>query len=117
MKGRLNTTIYTVVVVYFVALFAVLMLAYEAGARTNPAGSMSIVDALTSTSAGFRLIAAIAVAVVIGMFVWFRLANAVATPVSKLSDFAERFGAGDYKARLDIESEDDFGYNSQSMNK
>jgi methyl-accepting chemotaxis protein len=106
-----------VVVVNFIALFAVLVLAYEAGAKTNPAGSMSIMDALTSTSAGFRLISATAVAVVIGLFVWFRLSNAVASPVSKLSDFAERFGAGDYKARLDIESEDDFDYISQAMNK
>jgi methyl-accepting chemotaxis protein len=117
MKGRLNTTIYTVVVVNFIALFAVLALAYEAGAKSNPAGGLSLVDALSSTASGFRLISAIAVAVVIGLFVWFRLANTVAGPVSKLSDFAERFGAGDYKARLDIESEDDFGFISRSMNK
>ena len=35
MKGRLNTTIYTVVVVKLIALFAVLVLAYEAGAKSN----------------------------------------------------------------------------------
>ena len=52
MKGRLNTTIYTVVVVNFIALFAVLVLAYEAGAKSNPAGGLSLLDALTSTASG-----------------------------------------------------------------
>ena len=114
MKGRINSTILTVVVVNFFALVAVLLIAYGAGAKS---GGLSIVDAISVTASGSRLLGAVAVIFAGGLFVWFRLANAVAAPVAKLTDFSERFGAGDYRARLDIESEDDFGYVAQNMNR
>ncbi len=117
MKGRINSTILTIVAVNFAGLIGVLVLGYYAGAHTNPNGAFGIVDAFSQTSAGGRLIGGIAIALFAGMFVWFRLANAVAAPVSKLTEFAERFGAGDYKSRLEIDSEDDFGYMAQNMNR
>lgn len=115
MKGRINSAIAMVVVVNFIALFAVLGLAYAAGAKSN---GLSLLDlgALPGAS-GMRLLAASAVALLVGLGIWFMLSNKIAAPVAKLTDFSERFGSGDYKVRLDIASEDDFGLMASNLNR
>src|SRR3954467_10008472 len=108
MKGRLNSTILMLVVVNFVALFAVLTLAFGAGAHSE---GLSLLDVgALKPAAGFRLLAATGVAIIAGLFVWFRMSNKVAAPVSQLVEYAEKFSSGDYKARLDADADDDFGY-------
>lgn len=115
MKGRINSTIGMLVVINFIALFAVLVLAYGAGAKSN---GFSLMDfGALPGAAGLRLLGAVAVALLVGLAVWFVLSNKVAGPVAKVADFSERFGAGDYKVRMDVDSEDDFGFIASNMNR
>src|SRR5579884_2622294 len=108
MKGRLSSTLWVVIGANAVALCAVLWLAYSAGAK---AGGVGILDAPSASgAAGGRLVIAFAVAVLAIAFTIFRLVNRVVDPVKRLSDFAERFSQGDYRARAAIDSGDDFGF-------
>ncbi|HWR35565.1 MAG TPA: HAMP domain-containing methyl-accepting chemotaxis protein [Clostridia bacterium] len=115
MKGRLSSAVSMLVVVNLVALLAVLALGYAAGAKS---GGLSLMDlgALPST-AGLRLLAAAAVALSAGLWIWFRLSNKVVTPIHNLVDFTERLGTGDYKSRLEVESEDDFRFMAENLNR
>ncbi|HYE24999.1 MAG TPA: methyl-accepting chemotaxis protein [Clostridia bacterium] len=115
MKGRINSTIAMLVVVNLVALFAVLALSFSAGAQSK---GMSVLDFGQMTpGSGMRLLAAIAVSLLVGIGVWFSLSNKIAAPVSRLAEFSERFAAGDYKARLEADGSDDFAYIAQNFNR
>jgi twitching motility protein PilJ len=45
------------------------------------------------------------------------LSSKVLTPVKQLTDFSERLAAADYKARLDANSQDDFGFVAANLNR
>jgi methyl-accepting chemotaxis protein len=112
MKGRLNSTIGLVVVVNLVALFGVLMLAYSAGAQS---GGHSMFD--TASPAAMRVFGAVGLAILVGIVIWFWLGSSITSPVKRLVEFSERIGAGDYKSRLSIDTNDDFGYVAENLNR
>lgn len=115
MKGRLNSTLWMMVGANAIALFAVLWLAYNAGAK---AGGVDILDAPSASgSSGAKLVIAVALCVGALAFSIFRIVNKVLDPVKRLTDFAERFSQGDYRSRVAIDSADDFGFIAEHLNR
>jgi twitching motility protein PilJ len=92
-----------------VALFGVLMLAYTAGESHSGSGNV----------AGFpmMLLGAAVAAVLACALLFSMLSSKVLTPVKQLTEFSERLGASDYKARLDANSQDDFGVIATNLNR
>jgi len=115
MKGRLNSTVWLLILLNIAALFVVLVLAYNAGAKSS---GLSITDfgALPS-SAGYMLLGAAFIAVVMGFSLMLLLSSRILKPVKELSDYSERLAAGDYKARVEVETNDDFAFVAENLNK
>jgi len=115
MKGRLNSTLlWRVIVLDAIALFGVLILAYSAGA----AGKVPISDVLSlSRAPGLMMLMAFGLCAFAALVTLFTLDNRVLTPLKQITDFAERYGQGDYRARATIESADDFGLIAESLNR
>jgi twitching motility protein PilJ len=111
MKGRLNSTIWMLIGINVVALLAVLALAFNAGARSHAAGITDF-GALPGS-----VFVAVAVAVAASCIFVMLLSSKVLTPVKQLTDFSERLAAADYKARLDANSQDDFGFVAANLNR
>ena len=99
MKSRLSSTIWTLVLVNGLVLFAVLGFAYHAGKES---GGASIFDfgALPSSASGPVLLS-IMLALGMGAFLAWRLGSALLGPVQELSEFSERLAAGDPRARAE----------------
>ncbi len=117
MKGRLGSTILMIVLVNAVALLFVLGLAYGAGAKSGDAG-LPLLDGITHSSAtGFRIMFAALVALVALIVSYMLLDSRVLKPVRELTEFSERLGSGDYRARLQIETENDFGLIAENLNR
>jgi twitching motility protein PilJ len=115
MKGRLSSTIWTVVVLNIVAMVAGLVLAYGAGARS---GGLSILNfASLPGSAGMQLLAAVFAVVLMAFVLAVVLGNKVLKPVKELTDFSDKLAGGEYKAVAAIDSEDDFGLIAQNLNR
>jgi len=114
MKGRLNSTLWRLVVVDVVALFAVLLLAYDAGQIAHV--SITNVGSLPG-AAGIRFWIAFMICLGAGTYTLFTLDNRVLTPMKNLADFADRFSQGDYRARAAVESPDDFGLLAEQLNR
>ncbi|HEX8926537.1 MAG TPA: HAMP domain-containing methyl-accepting chemotaxis protein, partial [Terriglobales bacterium] len=116
MKGRLSSTIGMLVVLNFVVLFGVLGLAYSAGQHSGPGGkSLLEFASLNSTALGLA-VGAVVLALLGGAVVWMRLTSKLLQPVSALAEFSEVVGQGDFKARVEISSDDDFGFIAQNLN-
>jgi twitching motility protein PilJ len=107
MKGRLNQAIWTLSVINAIALFAVLYLAYSAGAHANGLGIADVMSAPGKAPTLFFAAAFVCLAVAIAVL--FMLSNKVAKPVSELVEYSRKFAAGEYSSRPHIESDDDFG--------
>jgi hypothetical protein len=92
MKSRLSSTIWTLVLLNGVALFAVLGLAYSAGRQS---GGVSIFDfgSLPSGASGAVLLA-IVLALGTAVLLAWRLGSGLLAPVQELAEFSERFAAG-----------------------
>jgi twitching motility protein PilJ len=90
-----------------VALVAVLVLAFNAGAHAN-GRSMLDFGALPS-GAGLSLLAAIVVVIFGALIVAATLPAKVVKPAQELVGISERLAAGDYKASITVERDDDFG--------
>ncbi|HVP63630.1 MAG TPA: HAMP domain-containing methyl-accepting chemotaxis protein [candidate division Zixibacteria bacterium] len=114
MKGRLSSTIGMLVVLNFVVLFGVLGLAYSAGQHSS-GKSLLDVASLNSTALGLA-VGAVVLALLGGAVVWMRLTSKLLQPVSALAEFSEVAGQGDFKARVEISSDDDFGFIAQNLN-
>jgi methyl-accepting chemotaxis protein len=115
MKGRLNSTLWIMVIVDVVALFMVLLLAYSAGAHS---GGLGITDfGALGQGAGIKLLFAFVVAAVAGLVTFITINNRVLIPVRRLSEFAERFAQGDYRTRAVVDSADDFGFIAEHLNR
>ncbi|MGB2635291.1 MAG: methyl-accepting chemotaxis protein, partial [Candidatus Acidiferrum sp.] len=108
MKSRISTTIWTLIILNGVALFAVLGLAYSAGRQA------------AANSTGFDatgLIIPGVVALSTTIILAWKLGGGILSPVSELADFSERLAAGDGKARADVSSNDEFGYIAENLNR
>jgi methyl-accepting chemotaxis protein len=114
MKGRLSSTIWILLLANLAAMGAVLWLGYSAGAWAR----VPLIDAFgASTEAGYRLLAA-GIVIVLSLAGLFHVTvNRVATPVKELADFSERVVSGDYRARADVDSADDFGLIAENLNR
>jgi twitching motility protein PilJ len=115
MKGRLNSALWTVVIVDAVALFTVLLLAYYAGANSNHAGITDIGN--IPGGAGVKLLLAAVISMAAAGYTFVTIANRVLAPVKQLSDFAERLGHGEFKSKLSVDSADDFGFIAENLNR
>jgi twitching motility protein PilJ len=114
MKGRLSSTIWLLVSINVVALVAVLVLSFGAGAHS---GGLSILDfASFSRGAGLQLVLAFFVVVGITLAAGMVLAGRVLKPARELVSFSERLSGGDYKVLADIDSSDDFGVIAANLN-
>lgn len=111
MKSRLSTTIWTLVLLNGVALFAVLGLAYSAGKQS---GGASLFD-FASPGSG-SIIFALVLALAAAMILAWRL-GALLAPVRELAEFSERFAAGDGRARAEVHSSDELGYIAENLNR
>jgi twitching motility protein PilJ len=114
MKGRLNVTLWRLIVVDVVALFAVLLLAYDAGQIAHV--SIANLGSLPA-AAGYRLLFAFFICLAAGTFTLFTIDNRVLTPMKNISEFAERFSQGDMRARAAVETPDDFGLLAEQLNR
>ena len=114
MKGRLSSTIWILALVNLLAMAAVLGLAYSAGAYAK----VPLLDAFNaSTEAGLRLLGALAAVLLVSLALFLVLGNKVLKPVKELADFSEKLAAGDYRARADVDSADDFGLIAENFNR
>jgi methyl-accepting chemotaxis protein len=111
MKSRLSSTIWTLVLLNGVSLFAVLWLGFSAGKK---AGEASILD-LNAPSSSAVLIGG-AVALGTALLLAWRFGG-VLSPLRELAQFSERFASGDAKARAEVTSNDEFGYIAENLNR
>ena len=115
MKGRVNSTIWMLVLVNAVAMAVMLGLGFGAGAWAK---GLPLLDAMSASSqAGMRLLGGLLVLVIAVVINFAALGNKVSKPVKELTEFSERLAAGDYRASADISSSDDFGLIAQNMNR
>lgn len=115
MKARLSSTIWMLILWDVVALSAVLLLAYHAGA-TAGGQSLSSFSALPSGASGSVLMAG---ALVVFTFLLhaYLLSKRVLTPVAELANFSERIASGDSRAKAEVSSSDEFGYIAENLNR
>ncbi len=107
MKGRLGSTLWLLVMGNVVAALAVLVLAYGAGARSQ---GRSLLDfAALPAGAGVYILAALGLVLLAGLSLAALLPAKVLKPTRALVGFSERLAAGDYKATVAVDSDDDFG--------
>src|SRR6185437_5944528 len=113
MKGRLNQAIWTLGVMNAIALLAVLYFAYSAGAHANGLGLGDVMSAPGKAPMLFFIAAFLVLAMTVALLV--SLSNKVAKPVSELVEYSQKFAAGDYATRPQIDSEDDFAVIAENL--
>ncbi|MCU1284366.1 MAG: hypothetical protein JWO13_716 [Acidobacteriales bacterium] len=112
MKGRLGSTIWTWVIINAAVLLSVVVLAYIAGEKSR----LPIASALQGEGAIYFL-SAIVVAIGMAFVLMVVLGNRVIKPVKELTDFSEKLAAGDYKAKAEVDSDDDFSAIATAFNQ
>jgi twitching motility protein PilJ len=90
-----------------VALFAVLGLAFSAGRQSNGASMFE------SSGLIFAGVIALGMSIVLA----WRLGAAFLGPVNELAAFSERLAAGDAKVRAEVNSNDEFGFIAENLNR
>ena len=115
MKSRLSSTIWTLVFANGIVLAAVIGLAYSAGRQS---GGVSILDfaALPSASTG-AVLAAVVLALAMGIILAWRLGGGLLAPVKELAQFSERLAVGDPRARAEVSSSNELGYIAENLNR
>jgi methyl-accepting chemotaxis protein len=114
MKSRLSSTIWMLVLWTCVAFFGVLGIAYHAGAHANGA---SLMDAPSVPGVGAELLGALALALAAAIPLMLVLGKRVLKPVEVLANFSERFAAGDARAKVELDSNDEFGAIAENLNR
>jgi methyl-accepting chemotaxis protein len=105
MKSRLSGTIWMLIGLNAAAYAAAIWFAFNAGKQAG--------GGATETTG---LFIAGGVAVIVSIILAWRL-GAIVTPVHQLAEFSERLAAGDPRARADVQSNDDFGYIAENLNR
>src|SRR5689334_20099634 len=116
MKSRLSSTILTLAVLSGIGMLAILGLAFHAGREAGTASSLFDFGNLPSGASG-SVIVAVLLCFGVAAFIAWRMGAAVGTPVQQLAEFSERLAAGDPRARADVQSNDDFGYIAENLNR
>jgi twitching motility protein PilJ len=114
MKTRLSSTIWMLVIGTCISLFAVLGLAYQAGANS---GGGSILQGGASGSAGMEFLMAAGLAGIMSLALMMTLPRRVLGPIGALTSFSERFAAGDSRAKAEVPVEDEFSVIAENLNK
>jgi twitching motility protein PilJ len=112
MKGRLHSALWLLVGFDGVAIFVVLWLAFHGGQQAHTAAGLTDFSGLNGYTLG-----AIVIWLGASLVTFIAIANKVIAPVRNLTNFAERFAQGDYRARAAVESADDFGFIAENLNR
>jgi twitching motility protein PilJ len=115
MKGRLSSLLKWLVLGNALTLVAVLFLAYGAGAH-SPQAALYDFGTMSSTS-GREVLLALLLALVVPIVSLVVLGNRVLKPVHDLAEFSEKLGNGEYRAKVQIESTDEFGLLADNFNR
>jgi methyl-accepting chemotaxis protein len=115
MKSRLSSTIWGLVLFVGLALFGVLGLAYYAGAHSvAQAGA----DGSSIPGGGNgALVGAAVLALIAAIALFSTLSKRVLTPLEELAKFSERVASGDVRARVEVESNDEFGFVAENFSR
>jgi twitching motility protein PilJ len=114
MKGRISSTLWWVILINGIAMIALLVLGMAAGGWAH---SGDVRDVISNSAGGTRLIIA-GVLFIVGLIATgMLLSSRVLKPTEKLVEFSEKLANGDYRAKADIESQDDFGYIAENFNR
>ncbi len=115
MKSRLSSTIRTLVVVNGIVALAVIGLAYSAGRQS---GGATIFDFATLPAAATgAVLAAVVLALAMGIVLAWRLGGGLLDPLKELSQFSERLAVGDPRARADVSATNELGYIADNLNR
>jgi len=106
MKSRLSSTLNLLVFANVAAYAVAIWFAFSAGKQAGSGGS--------SESTGIIIAGVVALAMTIVLF--WRLGT-ISAPLNELAAFSERLAAGDAKARVDIQTGDEFGYIADNLNR
>jgi methyl-accepting chemotaxis protein len=113
MKGRVNSTVWSLIAINAVVLLTVLLLAYAAGARS---GGLSLIDfGALPMIAGFEFLGAVFLVLAGSLISLLVLASRILKPLSHMVEFSEKLAAGEYSVRADI-TPDDFGAAAENFN-
>jgi methyl-accepting chemotaxis protein len=115
MKGRLSSTLTMLVGANAAALIAVMVLAYGAGAHSPSAGVLDFGS--WSSHSGTNMIFAAIIVLAAAISLYWILGARVTAPVKELTEFSERLASGDYRAKADVESTDDFALIAENLNR
>jgi methyl-accepting chemotaxis protein len=110
MKSSLSSTVWLLVFWTAAAFFGVLALGYYAG--QHPAGGASLPGGATALWAG-----AVALALVTTLIIVIVLSKRVLTPLGELAKFSNSLVSGDARARVEIESNDEFSLIAENLNR
>jgi methyl-accepting chemotaxis protein len=111
----LGSTIWTWVAINAVVLLTVVVVAYSAGAHSGGLPIASAMQAQGSTP--LLLLIAFVAAIGMSLILFIVFGNRVIKPVKELTDFSEKLAAGDYKAKAQIDSDDDFSAIAAAFNQ
>ena len=114
MKARLSSTIWLLVFMTSVALLGGLALAYHAG---KASGGAALLDGSMPSNASGALLGGIGLSLVAVLLMVFVLSKRVLKPAAELAKFSERFAAGDARARVEVASDDEFGFIAENCNR
>jgi methyl-accepting chemotaxis protein len=116
MKGRLGSLTVKLFFLNVSAALGVLSLAYYAGAN-SPEAAVYDVGTMSSRS-GFQLLWAGVLTLLVPVISFlFILSSRVAKPLHELTEFSEKLANGEYRARLQTDTPDDFGLIAENLNR
>src|SRR5258708_17162246 len=105
MKSRLSSTMWTLVLMNGVILFAVLGLAYSAG-RQSGGASIFEFGSLPSGASGSVMLAVL-LALGMAIFMAWRVGRKLLTPGQDLAQVSQRIPAGGPRARVEVTTGDE----------
>ena len=115
MKARLSSTVWLLVFWVTLLLFASVGFSYYAGAHS--AGQAGADAAAVPGGASGALLGAVVLGLIAVISIVYVLSKRVLTPVDELAKFSERVVSGDVRARVEINSNDEFGFIAENFNR
>lgn len=112
MKGRLNRALWLLILFDVTALIAVLLLAFYGGQKAHTAAGLTDLSGLN-----IYIFAAVMVSLGASLVNWIAISNRVLVPIKRLADFSDRLAHGDFRAKADVDSADDFGLIADNLNR
>jgi methyl-accepting chemotaxis protein len=116
MKGRLRSTVWTVVIVQFAAMLFLFVAGFFAGSWTKGAVNNLEVGNYPSQT-GLWVVASLVVILGAALLLFGQLGSRFVNPAERLAEYSERVAAGDYRSKADLDSNDDFGYIAENFNR